>query len=133
MSRKQIYALALAVIAVAGIVIGAIVLTSPGGPVGIPEHITIAQAVADRSGQVVKVGGEVLPGSISWSNASQSMRFALTGEGDRMQVVYQGRAPNDFKPGSKVLVEGMYTPSGIFEATSLVTRSSPLCKACHGN
>ena len=133
MSRKQIFALALAVIAVAGIVIGAIALTSPGGPVGIPEHITIAQAVADRSGQVVKVGGEVLPGSISWSNASQSMRFALTGEGDRMQVVYQGRAPNDFKPGSPMVVEGTFNTSGVFEAKFLTSRSSPLCKACHSN
>ncbi len=133
MSRKQIFTLALAVIVVAGIVIGAIVLTSPGGPIGIPEHITIAQAMADRSGQAIKVGGDVVPGSISWSDVSQSISFALTGEGDRMQVVYQGRAPNDFKPGSPLVVEGTFNISGVFEAKFLTSRSSPLCKACHSN
>ena len=133
MNKKQIFALALAVIVVAGIIIVARVLTSPGGPVGPPEHITIAQAMVDRSGQSIKVGGEVIPGSISWNDASQSISFALTGEGKRMQVVYQGRAPNDFKPGYPMVVEGTFNTSGVFEAKFLTSRSSPLCKACHSN
>ena len=97
-----------------------------------PDHITIAQAKADKSGQPVKVGGEVVPGTINWDNASQSMTFMLAGEGDRMQVAYQGRAPNDFTPGAALVVEGEYSSAGIFQANSLTTRGSLLCKACHG-
>ncbi|MBI2853693.1 MAG: cytochrome c maturation protein CcmE [Chloroflexi bacterium] len=131
MSKKQITIVAVTLIALVGIVVGFKLLTSPGGPGGVPNHITIAQAKADKSGQPLKVGGDVVPGSITWDNASQSMRFTLADEGDRMQVVYQGVAPNDFKPGSPLVVEGTYSPSGVFRAASLTTRTSPLCKTCH--
>lgn len=132
MSKKRIAVLVVVVIIVAAAVIGAKFVLSPPNETGaMPNHITIAQAMADRSGQVAKVGGEVVPGSISWNGGSQSIQFTLTGEGDRMKVAYSGRPPNDFKPGSEVVVEGTYGSSGVFQASSLATRSSPLCKACH--
>ena len=131
MSRKRIIGFTALFVIVVSLIIGFKLFTSPGAPGGMPEHITIAQATGDRAGQAVKVGGDVVPGSISWDNASGLLRFTLTGEGDRMPVVYPGRAPNDFKPGSALVVEGTYALDGVFEATSLTTRSSPLCKACH--
>ena len=131
MSRKRIISTASTVIIVVGVIIGFKLFTSPGAPGGMPEHITIAQAMGDRTGQAVKVGGDVVPGSIIWDNASGSLRFTLTGEGDMMSVVYPGLAPKDFKPGLAMVVEGTYALNGVFEATSLTSRSSPLCKACH--
>ncbi len=131
MSRKRIIGLAVLVIVAVAITIGIKAFTSPGAPGGMPDHITIAQAKGE-SGQVMKVGGDVVPGSINWDDATRSLTFTLTGEGDRMPVTYVGRAPNDFKPGSALVVEGTYASSGVFAATSLTTRSSPLCKACHG-
>ena len=119
------------VVMVVALIIGIKAFTSPGAPGGMPDHITIAQAKGG-SGQVVKVGGEVVPGSINWNDATRSLTFTLTGEGDRMAVAYVGPAPKDFKPGSALVVEGTYTAPGIFHATSLTARSSPLCKACHG-
>src|SRR3990172_12818663 len=119
MNKKQMIVLVAVVVAVAAVVTGFKVLMSPGGPGGVPDHITIAGAKADKSGQAVKVGGEVVPGTINWDNASQSMTFMLADEGDRMQVEYQGRAPNDFKPGAALVVEGEYSSSGIFQAKSL--------------
>ena len=132
MSRKRIIGIAALAMLVVALTIGIKAFTSPGAPGGMPEHITIAQARGGTSGQVVKVGGDVVPGSISWDAASRSLRFTLTGEGDRMPVAYRGPAPNDFKPGSALVVEGTYASSGVFEATSVTSRSSPLCKACHG-
>ncbi len=131
MSRKRIIGLATLVIMVVAITIGVKAFTSPGAPGGMPDHITIAQAKGE-SGQVVKVGGDVVPGSINWDDATRSLTFMLTGEGDWMPVAYRGLAPNDFKPASALVVEGTYASSGVFEATSITTRSSPLCKACHG-
>ena len=131
MSRKRVIGIAATVIIVVSVIIGFKLFTSPGAPGGMPEHITIAQAVGDRAGQEVKVGGDVVPGSISWDNASGSLSFTLTGEGDRMSVVYLGLAPKDFKPGLAMVVEGRYALNGVFEATSITSRSSPLCKACH--
>ena len=131
MRRKRVIGVAATVVIVVSIVIGFKAFTAPGAPGGMPEHITIAQAVGDRTGQAVKVGGDVVPGSISWDNASGSLSFTLTGEGDRMSVVYPGLAPKDFKPGLALVVAGTYADNGVFEATSLTSRSSPLCKACH--
>ena len=131
MNRKRIFGLAIAIVVMAGIIIGVKLFTAPGAPGGIPEHITIAQAIRDQAGQAVKVGGDVVPGSISWDNASGSLSFTLTGEGDKMSVVYPGLAPKDFKPGLALVVAGTYADNGVFEATSLTSRSSPLCKACH--
>lgn len=131
MSRKRVIGFIALFVIVVSLITGFKLFTSPGAPGGMPEHITIAQATGDKAGQAVKVGGDIVPGSISWDNASGLLRFTLTGEGDRMQVVYPGRAPNDFKPGSALVVEGTYTLDGVFEAMSLTTRSSPLCKACH--
>ena len=131
MSRKRIIGVAVLVVTVVSLIIGFKLFTAPGAPGGMPEHITIAQARAGSSGQVVKVGGDVVPGSIGWDNASGSLSFTLTGEGDRMPVVYPGLAPKDFKPGLALVVEGTYASSGVFKAVSVTTRSSPLCKACH--
>ena len=131
MNRKRMIGLAIAIVIVVGAITGFKAFTAPGAPGGMPQHITIAQATGDKAGQEVKVGGDVVPGSVNWDNASGSLRFTLTGEGDRMPVVYPGLAPDDFKPGLPLVVDGTYSSSGVFEATSLTTRSSPLCKACH--
>lgn len=131
MSRKHIIGLAALVIAAIAIITGVRAFTSPGAPGGMPEHMTIAQAMGGKAGQAVKVGGDVVPGSIRWDNASGSLRFMLTGAGESMPVVYRGPAPNDFKPGLSLVVEGTYAAGGVFEATSLTTTTSPLCKTCH--
>ena len=131
MNRKRAIGLAAVIIAVVAVTIGVKAFTAPGAPGGMPDHISIAQAKGEP-GQVVKVGGDVVPGSINWDDATRSLTFMLTGEEDRMPVAYRDLAPNDFKPGSALVVEGTYASSGVFEATSITTRSSPLCKACHG-
>lgn len=106
-------------------------MTAPGAPAGMPTHITIAEARQSQPGEVVKVGGDVVPGTISWDNASRSLRFTLANGEDRLTVVYRGQAPDDFKPGLAIVAEGTYRGDVTFQATSLTPRTSPLCKACH--
>lgn len=132
MSRKLKITLITAVILVAIIAVVVAVFTSSNSSGGMTDHLTIAEVKADKSGQELKVGGDVVPGSVSWDNDSRSLKFMLAGEGGEIQVVYEGVAPNDFKPGAPLLVAGTYSPSGVFLATSLETTTSPLCKACHG-
>ena len=132
MSRKLKITLIAVVIMVVALVAVIGVFTSSDSPGGMPDHLTITQVKADKAGQKVKVGGGVVPGSVRWDNVSRSLKFILAGEGDQMPVVYEGVAPDDFKPGSPLLVEGTYSSSGVFLATSLETTTSPLCKACHG-
>lgn len=127
--RAVVIAVTLLVVAVAG-TLGVKALTSQAGGGAMPNHITVSAAKADVSRQVVRVGGDVVPGSITWDSRGGALGFLLTGEGDQIQVVYPGTAPKDFKPGSRIVAEGIYTGS-VFQAASLTTTSSPLCKACH--
>jgi len=97
------------------------------------EHLSVAEANALPPGQEARVGGDVQPGSVSWDNSTGSLVFTLTGDDHQdLRVSYPDVAPNDFKPGSKVLVEGTTSAAGAFQATSLQTTTSPLCRACHG-
>ena len=132
MSRKLKITLIAVVVMVAVITALIVVFTSSNSPGGTSDHLTIAQVKADKAGQEVKVGGDVVPGSVSWDNDSSSLKFMLASEEGQMPVVYEGVAPNNFKPGAPLLVEGTYSSSGVFLATSLATTTSPLCKACHG-
>ncbi len=132
MSRKLKITLIAVVIMVAVIAAVIVVFTSSDSPGGMTDHLTIAQVKAGKAGQEIKVGGDVVPGSVSWDNASRSLKFILAGGGDQIPVIYEGVAPNDFKPGSPLLVEGTYSSSGVILATSLATTTSLLCKACHG-
>ena len=136
MSRKLKIILIVVVLVVAAIAVTAImavtmVFTSSDNSGGMTDHLSIAQVKADKAGQEVKVGGDVVPGSVSWDNVSGSLKFMITGDGDQIAVIYKGVAPSDFKPGSPLLVEGTYSSEGVILATSIETTTSPLCKACH--
>ncbi len=130
MRHKRVAVVVVAVLLVAAVVTVGVKLLVPGVSGGVmPNHITVSAAKADVSGQV-RVGGDVVPGSITWDSRVGALGFLLTGEGGQLQVKYPGTAPKDFKPGAKIVVEGIYTGS-VFQAASLTTTNSPLCKACH--
>ncbi len=125
----------LVIAAIAVVVVGGLLVTAMfGGFGGMEEHITITQALAGVSGNTFRVGGEVVPGSVVWDNASQSISFTLVDEEGSIKVSYRGRVPNEFKPGTATVAEGKFNGSGTLEARSLFSMysSSPLCKACHG-
>lgn len=131
MSRKLLVII-IGIVVVAGVGIMFATGVFGGGGGTMPAYQSVAEANALPPGQPARVGGDVQPGSVGWSNASGSLVFTLTGDGQEMRVSYPDVAPNDFKPGSKVLVEGTTSSSGFFQATSLQTTTSPLCRACHG-
>lgn len=109
-------------------------LFSMSQPKGGRDHLTIAEAksvAAAQPGIVVKVGGEVVPGSVIWDNATQTARFFLTNDGDRLDVVYEGVLPGDFRPGAALAVEGPLGSTGVLEARELLSQSAPLCQVCH--
>jgi len=85
----------------------------------------------------VKVGGRVVPGSVTYDNRTLDLRFlvadietadpmgaaeASTGEMATFQVSYQGALPDTFTEGVDVVVEGRFTREGVFEATVLLTK-----------
>lgn len=74
--------------------------------------------------QMLRVNGEVAPG-VEQEAKELTLRFTIidtTGRDASLPVVYRGVVPDTFKVGNQVVVEGKYTPDGIFEATAIQTK-----------
>jgi cytochrome c-type biogenesis protein CcmE len=128
LSKRRIWSLIAAVLLLGGLGYGALSLFIHSES----DNITVSEAKSQArslSGQRVRVGGRVEPGSIDWDAETQVMRFTLTDSRSSLDVVYRGVVPDHFKPGAELVVEGRYTPSGELEALSFPTRS--VCSLCH--
>lgn len=73
-------------------------------------------------GKNIRLGGLVAPGGIIPSPDSLTTRFTLTDNNKTVTVSYTGILPNLFKEGQGVVAEGQFDASGIFVATSLLTK-----------
>ncbi|MEY4632079.1 MAG: hypothetical protein RIQ81_2199 [Pseudomonadota bacterium] len=66
-----------------------------------------AQAV-DLSGKTIRVGGMVLPGSVNWQAETLDLKFKMSDlKGHEIAVNHRGAAPDMFKEGQGVVVEGV--------------------------
>lgn len=70
----------------------------------------------------VRVTGTVVAGSIDREPGSLLIRFTLTDQANPLTVVYRGIAPDTFKDDSDVVVEGKYSPEGVFQAKVLLAK-----------
>jgi len=79
---------------------------------------------ADRSfyNVGVKMGGRVVPGSITRDVATQTITFRATDGQHTWPVVYRGLAPDTFTDEVDVVVEGRLQADGVFHATTLLAK-----------
>lgn len=70
----------------------------------------------------LRLGGEVMPGSIERSDASLAVRFRLGQNETSLPVLYQGITPDIFGEDVTVVVEGRYTQDGLFVADRLLAQ-----------
>ncbi len=78
----------------------------------------------DAVGQAVRLGGQVVPGSVTWDAQRLDLRFKVTDGMKTLDVHSTGAPPQMFRPGIGVLVEGKYARNGVFEATTLMVKHS---------
>lgn len=74
------------------------------------------------SGQTVRVSGNVADDVVK---DGLEMRFTIMDMSDSetsLPVVYSGAAPDTFKVGNQVVVEGKYTTTGVFEAEAIIVK-----------
>lgn len=79
--------------------------------------------------QNFRVGGIVVPGSISWNSNSFELKFKITDKQEYLNVIYKGIVPDIFGAGREVVIEGLYTKEGIFQAKTLLTKCPSKYKA----
>jgi cytochrome c-type biogenesis protein CcmE len=72
-------------------------------------------------GDKIRLGATVVGGSIE-SGADGITRFTVTDGATQLPVSYRGGLPDAFADGADVVLQGKLTPSGTFEASSLLTK-----------
>ena len=72
----------------------------------------------------VRLGGQVVPGSISWNAEALDLRFQLSDGESMVEVRSRGAPPAMFRDTMGVVVEGTLTRAGLFESTNLMVRHS---------
>jgi len=87
----------------------------------------VARVAADPTFHDIglKVGGRVMPGSVSYDTRTLDLRFDVIDIDDgttTFPVSYQGPLPATFEEGGDVVLEGRFTREGIFVAAVLLTK-----------
>ena len=75
-------------------------------------------------GTPVRLGGQVVPGSVVWDARALELTFRLTDGTREIPVHSKGAPPQMFRDGAGVIVEGRYTRAGTFESTNLMVKHS---------
>lgn len=105
------------------LIVGSLVWLAVGG---VKETQTYYKTIPElqkmgtaASGQHLRVGGDVEPGSILKDGAQVS--FVLFQGAQKLKVVYSGTdpLPDTFKDGAQALADGRLGPDGTFEASKV--------------
>ncbi len=65
--------------------------------------------------KTVRVAGRVVEGSIHWDPQTLTLAFEIADESGKLPVVYHGPRPDLLQDGAEAVVEGRYTPEGVFK------------------
>ncbi len=85
------------------------------------ELVAKGEKAIDRP---VRLGGQVVPGSVQWNADALDLRFKVTDGAKEVVVHSTGAPPQMFRAGIGVVVEGKYGRSGVFESHSLMVKHS---------
>jgi cytochrome c-type biogenesis protein CcmE len=85
-------------------------------------YITVDQYIARSGNMPVRVGGQVVPGSIRWDNATHTLRFQIAGDNAKIDVAYRAPAPDALRDDVTAILEGAHAADGSFLATSVLVK-----------
>lgn len=85
------------------------------------ELVAKGEKAIDRP---VRLGGQVVPGSVQWNADALDLRFRVTDGTKEVLVHSTGAPPQMFRAGIGVVVEGKHGRSGVFESHSLMVKHS---------
>jgi cytochrome c-type biogenesis protein CcmE len=115
-----VIAAALAYMIYAGVTQSAVYFVTPGE--------LRAAAVA---GKAYRLGGLVLPGSLTWEPRALDLRFTLSDGKATVPVRHTGTPPDLFGEGRGAVVEGTWSADGYFRASLILAKHSEEYKAPH--
>lgn len=81
-------------------------------------------AAAPVPGKAYRLGGLVARGSLRWEPERLDLTFTLTDGTGSILVRHHGTPPDLFGEGRGAVVEGRWTPDGVFTATLIMAKHS---------
>ena len=78
--------------------------------------------VPDIYGQRVRVAGQIDRNSVDWELGSRTLEFNIIEGEEILSVTYEGIVPDAFAQSDAVVVEGEYSPDGVFQADTLTVQ-----------
>jgi cytochrome c-type biogenesis protein CcmE len=84
----------------------------------------VLQAGDEAHGATIRLGGQVVPGSLLWDPATQDLHFSVSDGANTIAVHASGAPPEMFREGIGVLVEGTMGNAGVFEGSRLLVKHS---------
>jgi cytochrome c-type biogenesis protein CcmE len=96
------------------------------------KTISELQAMKDPFGKRIRVGGDVVPGSIV--REGKLVKFLIKQDAVQLKVVYSGSdpLPDTFKDGSQALADGRLGNDGVFQATKIQAKCASKYEAAPG-
>ncbi len=86
-------------------------------------YVTVDELLAkDPPAGRVRVGGPIVPGSINWNSGTRSLTFEVQGDTRNLTVTYRGFAPDTFRDGATVIVEGELDRTGTLAGYDLLIK-----------
>ncbi len=79
-------------------------------------------AARPSTGQMARVGGDVVRGSINWDGGSRTLSFDIRGQNTTLRVLYRGFAPETLTDQSTAIVDGKRNSDGTFTANSVIVK-----------
>ena len=84
-----------------------------------PAQIAAGEAPA---GKTIRVGGLVVPGSLSRSDSGLEVGFTVTDNQAELEIAYQGILPDLFAEGQGIVANGELLADGSFRATQVLAK-----------
>lgn len=98
-------------------------------------YMTVSEIEAGGSllhGEKVRVGGNVVDGSIVRGDIGEEIRFDVTDGESEITMVYNGDVPDIFADNAEVIATGTMGPDGVFVAEELLTKCPSRFEADEG-
>ena len=83
-------------------------------------------------GEQVRVGGNVVDGTIERGEIGEEIRFNVTDGESEITMVYDGDVPDIFADHAEVIATGTMGPDGVFVANELLTKCPSRFEADEG-
>jgi cytochrome c-type biogenesis protein CcmE len=94
---------------------------------------TEAQRRGFQTGQLIRLGGQVQPGTLTYDPATRDLRFTISDGVTPVRVIGSGAPPGLLREGAGAVVEGSFAADGTFRASQVIAKHDEIYTAPTGS